>query len=765
MGYALANSGTDIESTIKRAIDGSITDADKADLFRLVQGIGDGSVTIGESADGATILTGSGNLLFHGVSPEALTAAIQKSFPPRLHTLEPPPADFVGRKEELDELLKAVQTGGVTISGLRGMGGVGKTALALVLADKLAPDYPDAQIFLDLKGASDKPLSTADALGHVVQAYHPESKLPEDETQLRELYLSVLNGQKVLLLMDNARDAAQASPLIPPPGCLMLVTSRASFHLPGLHPLNLDTLPPEDAQALLIKSAPRIGEDAEALAKMCGFLPLALRLAGGALATRTTLKVPDYIAQLKDVKQRLARLDKYQDQTDQVLGVDASLALSENLLDDAHREAWHKLSVFPATFDQPAAAAVWKIKPDRAGDVLGDLVAQHVLLWDDKTDRYLLHDLIRAYTVGRISDEHNYQSQFRHAEHFLKVLAAADDLYLRGGEHVVAGLGLFDLERMNIETGQQWSAEHAERDDPAAHLCNKYPDAGIYCLGLRHHARKERIPWLQAGEAAARRLGERHSQEMHLGNLGSAYGDFGEMRKAIEYLEQALIISREISDPRGKGQILGNLGNAYAALGETRKAIGYYEQRIKIAREVDDRRGEGNVLGNLGNAYAELGETHKGIGYHEQALIISRELGDRRGEGQDLGNLGNAYAALGETRKAIGYYEQRIKIAREVGDRRGEGNVLGNLGNAYAALGETGKAMGNYEQHLKIAREIGDRRGEGSALSNLGIAYDALGEKAKAVEQFESALRIFEAIEDTHAEIVRRQLDKLRQQA
>jgi tetratricopeptide (TPR) repeat protein len=164
-----------------------------------------------------------------------------------LHQLPPPPGDFTGRTAELNELMAALEQGGVTISGLRGLGGVGKTALALKLAEELTPRYPDAQFYLDLKGTSPTPLSAADAMAHVIRACHPTARLPDSEAELRGLYQSVLHSQRALLLMDNAANARQVAALIPPASCVLLVTSRQHFTLPGLYPLNLDILPPADA--------------------------------------------------------------------------------------------------------------------------------------------------------------------------------------------------------------------------------------------------------------------------------------------------------------------------------------------------------------------------------------------------------------------------------------------------------------------------------------------------------------------------------------
>ncbi|MBE9540982.1 MAG: tetratricopeptide repeat protein, partial [Proteobacteria bacterium] len=199
-----------------------------------------------------------------------------------------------------------------------------------------------------------------------------------------------------------------------------------------------------------------------------------------------------------------------------------------------------------------------------------------------------------------------------------------------------------------------------------------------------------------------------------LGNLGSAYFNMGQVEKAVEYYENALVIAKEIGDRWGEGNHLGNLGNAYLNVGQVGKAIEYFQKALAILKEIDDRRGEGSVLGNLGNAYRNMGQVEKAIDYYEQALVISKEIGDRRGEGNALVSLGNAYSYLGQVEKAIEYYQKALVISKEIGDRQGEETGLGNLGSAYSYLGQVEKAIKYYQKALVISKEIGDRRGEGS---------------------------------------------------
>jgi tetratricopeptide (TPR) repeat protein len=703
-----------------------------------------GGASYGDHASGNLTITGgvgedfvAGDKHVH----EALAPTVSA-----LHQLPPPPADFTGREAEIEELLAALEDLSLSIFGLQGMGGVGKTALALKLAEKIEERYPDGQFYLDLRGVSRQPLTPAEAMTHVIHSYHPGTKLPESEAELRGVYLSVLHGQRVLLLMDSARDKRQVEPLIPPAGCRLLVTSRQYFTLPGLFAKSLDCLPPKDACKLLLNIAPRIGELAEEVARLCSYLPFALRLAAGAIAERRNIKPADYTRQLAAAQRRLELIE-------------ASLSLSYEILGEEQQKRWRMLAVFPDTFDEAAAAAVWETEDEKSRDALGELLAFSLVEWNETSGRYRLHDLAQVFSESRLCEAERDGGRRLHARHYQELLSVANDLYHRGGDEVLRGLGLFDQERTNIEAGHAWAAEQAGSDEVAAELCITYPDIGIYLLDLRQHPH-ERIQWLEAMLASTRRLKWRAAEGNALGNLGLAYADLGETRRAIEFLEQYLDIARETGDRISEGNALCNLGLAYADLGETHRAIELYEQSLAIARETGDRRSEGNALCNLGLAYADLGETRRAIEFYEQHLAIAREIGDRRSEGVALGNLGLAYVDLGETRRAIEFHEQSLAIARKTGDCRGEGGALGNLGLAYAQLGETRRAFELYEQYLATARDTGDRRNEGNALWNMALALDRLEDRAQAMIFAEAALVIREQIEDPNAEKVREQLAK-----
>ena len=643
-----------------------------------------------------------------------------------LHQLPQPPADFTGREELIAQLLADFEKGkgaaitGQPIHGLVGMGGIGKTALGLVVAHQLKKDYPDAQIFLDLKGTT-TPLSATDIMRHVILSFEPTTDVRTiDETNMSAIYQSVLHDKRVLLFLDNARSAEQVAPLRPPETCVMLVTSRWTFSLPGLKNRRVDLMSEENAKKFLQELCPRIGSQASELAKACTYLPLALRIAGSFLQVNKDWGTEGYITRLNDRKQRLVTLRQSHEEAELKTEPDlpATLELSYSALSEEDQKRWRILGVFPASFDTNAAVAMWELEEDTTKKLLNLLLRYSLFNYDETSSRYFLHDLLGDYALSEMGAKEEKEARTKHASYYKGVLSNADHLYREGGDTVLTGLHLFDLEWENIRTGQVWVSQNID-DKDCLELCNEYRRAGRMTLKLRLHPR-EYIVWLERGLVAARKIGSKHHEGSHLGNLGVAYKNLGNARKAIEFYEQVLVIMREIGD----------------------------------------RRGEGKTLGNLGNAYADLGEAHKAIEFQEGRLAIAREIGDRRGEGQALGNLGNAYATLGDTRKAIQFYEQDLVIVREIGDRRGEGNALGNLGVVYKFLGETDKAIEFYQHALVIAGEIGDRNGAGNALFNMGLAFYSLEETDRAIDLVKGALEIYEAIEAPTAEKTRNLLKK-----
>lgn len=580
-----------------------------------------------------------------------------------LHQLRAPVSDFVGREKEIATLVNALRKGeSAGISGISGMGGIGKTELALLVANRLRPEYADAQLFIDMRGTDDKPLAAADALASCIRAFAgADTKLPEALDELVKLYRSGLDGKRALILLDNAADSAQVRPLLPPPGCALLVTSRETLALPGMKRLTLEQLQPQEARDLLTGIAPRTPPDiANRICYLCGYLPLAIRAAGSLLDITTDLDPAAYVSQLHDERERLKRIGK--EGVD--LDVEASFELSYARLQPETARVFRQLAVFPASF---AAAAEEVICQDTGHAHLSDLLRRNLVLYNTETARYRLHDLARLFADSRLSDDERDAVQERHAKHYFVVLGQADQLYLEGGDAFMRGLALFESEWANIQTGQSWAEHHANNNNVAARLCSHYPNAGAYLLLLYQHPR-ERIDWLEKAISSARKLNDQNIEQHYLGNLGLAYSDIGEHQHAIKFFEQGLAMARDVKNRSLEGHYLGDIGNAYRLLGELRLAVEYQEQRLAIAQEIHDKREKEMALANLGVTYYDLGETRRAIKFYEQALIIAREMGDLVSENYILRNMSIAFYELGNRDQAIAYGEATLRISEQIKD-------------------------------------------------------------------------------------------------
>jgi tetratricopeptide (TPR) repeat protein len=659
---------------------------------------------------------------------------------------------FVGRDKEKRQLAGRLAGGGrAAICAVAGMGGVGKSELALQVAGDLgAAAFPDGIVTVDLQGSPDPtaaasaPLSLQAAMQGVLVQLNPTSKPPEDSTQVALVYRRTLVGKRLLLILDNARDEAQVTPLLPPEPVALLVTSRTHIALDDGVTIDLDTLDLDDAVALLKEeiggTRPLDEATLARFAELCGYLPVALLAIAGTIKTSRTRTPVQLLARLEAdrAKGLTAVLDRLRPSVE-------ALALDDP--DLARRFA--RLAVFAGNFPIEAAAFVWEVDEDTACDGLDELLNRSLLLpaaTDSPAPRFRLHDLIREIATERQGSDAD-AAALRHATFYRDLLWRCHRLYVDGNDAMLEGLALFEREHAEILAGQRWAARHADSDHTATRLAADYPYVGGYIISLLLDNRIKLV-WLEVALAACRRLGDKAREGSVLGNLGLAWAGLGETRKAIGFFEQQLPITQEINDPQGQSNALGNLGLAWAALGERGKAIGLYERQLAISRQIDDRRGEANALGNLGINWVVLGESRKGIEVQEQALAIYREIGDPRGVAQALGNLGLTWWLLGEPRRAVDFHDHRLAIARQIGDRLGEANALGNLGLVWAVLDEPLKAIEYYEQQLVIAREIGDLRGEGNALWNMASPHEELDDLQAALGKAKAAFVILRAIED-----------------
>jgi len=527
---------------------------------------------------------------------------VKESVVAALFTIPQPVQDFTGRTDELEKLKASFQAGAL-ITGLSGGGGVGKTELAKKLAHEIADAYPSARLTIDLLGTSENPLAPEEVMRRLLEPFYPNQKLPEDPQGLQGLYQQTFASQNALLLLDNAANEMQVRPLIPPQPSAAIVTSRKHFTLNefGLTPLRLDVLSPEEARDLLRNASSKLNDasdtNLDALASLCGRLPLALRVAASLLNDRDDWTPATLQKRLADERTRLARLKRDGD-----LDVDATLSLSYNLLDDDLKTKFRQLGLFTAPFVQLSAAAVWQLDDETAADDLlgkfsnlsllnilpspfGEKQAGEVLYL------YALHDLTRLFAQNRLlEDETEAKSTaMRHANHFLEWGSVADDLYQKGNENILLGLAQFRFIYPHLQsayerlTPENQTFPHPEEAD---RWLSDFPGKCAYVLDL-HLPPRQKIVLMETALSAAQRLEDKNAEGVHLGNLGNAYADLGDAKKAIEFYEQYLSIAREIGDRRGEGAALGNLGMAYKNLGENEKAREFWHQALQIFRAIE----------------------------------------------------------------------------------------------------------------------------------------------------------------------------------
>lgn len=681
------------------------------------------------------------------------------------HQLRAPAADFVGRASEVQVLSERIRdvvgARRAAIALITGLGGVGKTELALNVAQLLAQLFPDAQLLLDLRGTTAAPLAPEEALRSVIRAFDPDSALPGDLVMLERLYRTLLRDARVLIVADNAGSADQIRPLIPPPGSLLLVTSRTVFHVEGmLPPLRLGMLDPDAAVAFVRSLHPPIGTDAALLAALCGYLPLALRVGAAGLALQPLVPVAQYLAALADERTRLASL---RSATDPALDVDASLMLSYRLLEPGAQVVLAQLSVFGAPFDREALLAVVELPPALGGGAdeaeharrviaaANTLYQRSLLAFDPATQRYSLHDLVRVFAAARGGS--GDALVLRYAAHYAAVAEAAQTLYGQGGRAAQEGLALFDRERRHIDRCWRRLLEGDDRaDERRATLLIRFARATVELGHLRYDTQSERLPLLMAALAVARQTGRRDVEGTLLHTVGTAYVDLGGFAEAGSYFEQSLTLLRELGDLGGEAQALGSLGWVAYMRGAMGAALGNYRASLKLARRAGDRRRMSYALGSLGWVYRADGNLRRALRYYRLSLAVMRTIDDRQGECYALGNLGGGYCLTGEVALARVCFEQGLGLAQALGDQRSVGYALGNLGWVASIRGMVAEAVAYHEESLATFQAIGNQQGAGYALRSLADAYGAQGRAERATAYAERALAIARGLGDRRFE-------------
>jgi tetratricopeptide (TPR) repeat protein len=687
-------------------------------------------------------------------------------------TLPRDTVSFTGRESELRQLM-ATATGGVmSIYAVGGMAGVGKTAFAVHVAHQLAPRFPDGQVFLPLHGHTpgQRPVEAADALASLLQVSGVAARqIPAGLEARMALWRDRVAGKQLLLLLDDAVGSAQVRPLLPGTReSLVLVTSRRHLTaLEDVQPVSLDTLPAEEAAALLVRLAARPDVDpgdpvVGQIIRLCGGLPLAIGMLARQLHHHPAWTPDGLATELAAARDRLELMHA------EDLSVAAAFDLSYADLTPGQRRLFRLLGLHPGSdIDGYAAAALDGIDLATACRHLEALYDQY-LVTEPVRGRYRLHDLIREHARGKAATDPPAERDAavgRLLDYYQHTAATAEAMLARQSRTrpgpVVFPAPPTAFPDLRDRAGAlAWA--RAERADLLAcldHVTHNGQRARVVALTAAIAALlRQDGPWTDTitrhGTAvhAARQLGDRLGQAGALIDLGDVRDLTGDYPGAAEAVDEALGIYRDLGDRQGQGNALSGLGTVRMHTGDYPGATQMMEEALHIYRDLGDRQGQARVLSNLGAVRMHTGDYPAAPGALEEALGIYRDLGHRVGEANALSYLGYVRRYTGDYPGATEAAETALRIFRDLGDRRSQANVLSNLGVVRQMTGDYPAAADALEAALHIYRDLGDRLGQAGALTYLGAARRLAGDYPGAAATLEAALGIIRDLGDRGGE-------------
>ncbi len=675
---------------------------------------------------------------------------------------------FTGRDTELAALTglldahPGARPPAMVISAIGGTAGVGKTALAVHWAHRVAERFPDGQLYVNLRGYDPgEPVPAADALADFLRALGvPGTDIPDGAEDRARLYRSRLAGRRMLVLLDNSRDGEQVRPLLPgDPGCVAVVTSRDALAglvaTDGAWRLDLDVLPEADAVGLLRSLiGGRAEEDPDAVAELAGLcarLPLALRIAAELTAARRGAPLAELVAEL--AADRLDCLEAGEDRAD----VRAVFSWSYRQLPDEVAGAFALIGLHPgADLDVRAAAALTGTTTGQARRSLGGL-HRASLLQASGPGRYGMHDLLRAYAreqaAARDTDGRCQQALTRLFDYYLAAAAAAMDVLfpaearLRpGARPAVAVLpevpsqadarAWLDRERANLVAVVVHCAGHGW----PRHATGLAGTLFHYLMNGSHLPEAHTI----YGHAlqAARRSGDPAAEAEALNGLGSIDMMKGRFPDAAGHYRAALERYRQCGDPAGQARVLRNLGITEQYLHNHQSAARYYRQAIAACNHARDSLGAARALTYLAATETELGRYDQAAEHLQRALPVLRDGQDQVGEAEALESIGELCLSRGQLTQAAAFFEQALTIRRRIDNPAGAAADLRNLGEVSLRQGEYQQAINYLRQALTLYRGTGYRYGQTFTLRTLAGALHAAGQPAAARAALAAALRL-----------------------
>jgi DNA-binding SARP family transcriptional activator/tetratricopeptide (TPR) repeat protein len=592
-------------------------------------------------------------------APEARAVAPHRTLPSDL-------PDFVGRKQELESLLRHVDSAvgpGTRIIAIDGMGGVGKTTLAVRVAYLLADRFPDGQVYIDLRGftPNELPLSAeavADALLRMVGM--PKEHVLDDATARIAQWRTTVANSRMLLLLDNAYDVAQVRPLLPPNSdSLLLLTSRTRLiDLDGAYWTSVGTMTAEDSLAMAVGmlSERRTATEPEAVAaltELCGYLPLALRIAVARLANRPQWTIQYIVDRMSDELRRLDELRSGE------RSVELTLKLSYEGLDKRRRSAFRLLGLHPGRhIDVWSAAALLGTSMENAEETM-ELLLDNQMMQQHEIGYYTFHDLVRSF-VRRLVGQGDEGSEPDAAEGVRRLL----DYLIRVTNHVC---DLLFPGRLRLSSDPQ---DGAVRLPPLSSI---------------EQARE----WLDREQTTLRAA------------VTLAY-DRG-LDRHVAHLARNLVFHLDTS-------------------GKFNEYLDVARLAVAASRRLDDRMLLRVSLSNLSVANWKLGQFDGGIAAAAEGLDIAVELGDRWGIAKDTGVLGLLMSTTGRFDDALPLLRNSISLKRELGAGRAEAESLVNLSTLYEHWGRYAEAAFAARRAMELNQELGIRPFEIIALMDLSLA-------------------------------------------
>ncbi|MFF1686496.1 BTAD domain-containing putative transcriptional regulator [Streptomyces sp. NPDC058254] len=676
--------------------------------------------------------------------------------------------DFTGRASFVTELRDILSSASspdgsgqvMAVSAVAGIGGVGKTTLAVHVAHAARPSFPDGQLYVDLQGAGSRAAEPETVLGSFLRALGTaDSAIPDSLEERSALYRSTLDGRRVLILLDNARDAAQVRPLLPgTEGCAALITGRVRMvDLVGAHLVDLDVMSPEEALQLFTKivGAERVASEREAaldVVAACGFLPLAIRIAASRLAARRTWTVSILAAKLADERRRLDELQAGD------LAVKATFELGYGQLEPAQARAFRLLGLADGPdISLAAAAAVLDLPVESTEDLLESLVDTS-LLESAAPGRYRYHDLVRLYARA-CAERDELPPEEREA-----AMSRLLDFYLATAARVYAIERPGDRLVDHLEATQYAGLRFTEG---AAALDWLYTEAAALLACVRQAVGTDRlrraVDLLWAAKDLTESGANSHQYETTARAMCDATRSAGDARaegRARTTLTNVLLVSGRIQQAAEQAQ----LAMEYATSAEDTTAISWvandrglvslhqhqyadgkacFDQAIEGHRAASNRLGEAVTLANLSRAYLGMGDVARAVEIAQHSLAVHAELGKpmRRASGHYA--LGVALTHAGRHAEALGQFSDALGIFTEHRQRLWEGATHFRIAAAHLAGQHPPQAAQHAEQALALGCIGGDRM-RGNVLTLLGRALSALGQADRARVCWQEALGLYE---------------------